>query len=97
MKSFTVLVTQKVRVFMDETKFDDAFTKEFCETIAHIDTLEGHAEHLAWTHATGVENLDTVLNPFLEGYGPIKDMGIKARTISVDTEIVNDFDFVDKL
>ena len=87
MKTYTVLVTSEVTVTLDETKFTPEFFAEFNETISDWgDDLEEHAKHLAWVHATGVEALDGY-GAFVEGYGPIKDMGISAKTGDVEVEL----------
>lgn len=49
--------------------------------------LEKHAKHLAWVHATGVESLDGY-GAFVEGYGPVKDMGITAKTDTVEVGLL---------
>lgn len=86
MKTYAVEVTSIVEVTLDETKFTPEFFAEFNSTISDWDyDLEEHAKHLAWVHATGVEALDGY-GAFVEGYGPVKDMGITARLI--DTDVV---------
>lgn len=83
---YTVIVTQIVEVDLDPAKFDDEFMEEFREGFFSFDTLGQHAEHLAQLHARGViegEHGDE----FIEGYGPAKDMGIRARTIATETDL----------
>lgn len=90
MKTYTVIVTSEVEVTLDETKFTPEFFAEFNSSISDWgDDMERHAEHLAWVHATGVENLTYVRKaPFVEGYGPVDEMGISALTRDTDCEVV---------
>lgn len=85
MSKHLVTVILIVEVTLDDSKFTPEFFEEYQESIAPYGTVQKHAEHLAWLHATGVEDLDTSLNPFVEGYGPINDFGIRAMT--KDTEV----------
>lgn len=90
MRTFTVEVTQTVEVTLDETKFTPEFMAEFNSTITDFgDDLEEHAKHLAWVHATRVEDLAYVMTaPFVEGYGPVDELGIQAITRDTDVECV---------
>jgi len=67
-----VEVTFNVEVEMDDSKFTPEFMEEFRETFFRFETLDEHAEHLAWLAVR--ERLD---ENFTEGYGPLNDMGIK--------------------
>lgn len=85
MKTFTVEVAQVVTVELDETKFDEAFMQEFREGFYRFHTLEQHAEHIAQLEARGL------IEPFIEGYGPAEDMGIKATAVVESIEIVKEY------
>lgn len=85
MKTFTVEVTQTVTVTLDETKFDETFMKEFRESFYQFDTLEEHAEHLAQLEARGLVD---DYEPFIEGYGPAEDMGIKLKAGRTDMTVL---------
>jgi len=95
MRKFTVDVTQTVEVTLDETKFTPEFFSEFNTTITDFGGDDGdvewalrqHAEHLAWVHAAGREDLES-RSAFIEGYGPAPDMGIKARVTDTETVLV---------
>jgi hypothetical protein len=67
-----VEVTYHVEVETDDSKFTPEFMKDFRETIFNFETMDEHAEHLAWLAVR--ERLD---EGFTEGYGPLKDLGIK--------------------
>lgn len=69
-----VEVTFYVDVEMDETKFTPEFMEEFRKYFFPFDCLDDHACHIAQLAAREV--LD---EKFTEGYGPLKDMGIKAN------------------
>ncbi len=86
---FTVNVMQTVEIELDEPKFDETFMAEFREGFHNIQDIAGHAQHLAWLHATGRVDLEYISAdvPFIEGYGPADTMGIKVRVIDSDTEI----------
>lgn len=88
MKTFTVEVTQVVTVELDETKFDEAFLAEFRKHFYRFDDIEAHAEHIAQLEARGM--IDD-WKPFIEGYGPAEDMGIKATAIVESIEIVKEY------
>jgi len=82
MKKFKVVVTQFIEVTLDETKFDEQFVEDFKASFFDFQTLEEHAMHLAQLRARGVNG------EFIEGYGPVKDMGIKFKNIGQNEEIV---------
>lgn len=94
MKTYTVNVQRTVEVTLDETKFTPEFFAEFNTTIGYKGgddgdiewALRNHAEHLAWVHAVGIEDLGSS-TAFVEGYGLIVDMGIKARVTSEETDL----------
>lgn len=101
MRKFTVEVRRTVVVTLDETKFTPEFFDEFNSTIVDKGGNDGdferaiaaHAEHLAWVHASGLEDLSDAVTPaFVEGYGPITDMGINAVVTEDDTDIVETTD-----
>lgn len=79
----TVLVTLRIDVTVDESKFTPEFMQEFREGFFDANTIDEHREHLAQMHARGICDDDG----FIEGYGPAQDMGIKFNHIETDTEI----------
>jgi len=79
---FTVEVRSLVKVKLDGSKFDKDFMVGFCETFFPCFTLADHAEHIAQLAVREV-----LENDFTEGYGPLKEMGIKAEVLSVETEV----------
>jgi len=79
----TVLVTQSIKVTVDESKFDDTFMEEFRESFYPFTTINEHIEHLGQLYARGMAGNTS----FIEGYGPAKDMGIKFSEESIETEI----------
>lgn len=76
MAKYMATLTFEIEVRLDETKFDEAFLSEFRESFYPFFDVERHVEHIAQLEARGL------LDDFTEGYGPIKDMGISARTVS---------------
>lgn len=78
-----VQVTQWVEVTLDESKFDEKFMSEFREYFYPFATIEDHYQHLAQMGARGLYDS---YSPFIEGYGPPKDMGIKIHVCSNETE-----------
>ena len=87
MTKFTVQVTQLIEVELDESKFDEQFMSEFRASFYSFDTIEEHAEHIAQLQARGLIDLECGTE-FIEGYGPSQDMGIKARCVETDMEIL---------
>ncbi|MBY3434876.1 hypothetical protein [Rhizobium laguerreae] len=82
MGKFTATLLFEVEVEVDETKFDEAFLSEFRESFYPFFDVERHVEHIAQLEARGM------LDDFTEGYGPIKDMGISARTVDCTLEVL---------
>ena len=75
MKRYTATVVFDIEIELDESKFDEAFLGEFRESFYNFQDIEDHVMHIAQLEARGL------LQDFTEGYGPIADMGINARTI----------------
>lgn len=86
MKKFRRIVSVCIEVELDETKFTPEFFAEYVENFSPYDTLEEHADHIAWMQACGIEDMSGRQNPFVEGYGPAKDMGITARDVWTEVE-----------
>ena len=90
LRTFDVEVIQTVRVTLDASKFTPAFMAEFQRTITPLFDLEEHAEYLADLAARGVAELNShVPDEFVEGYGPIGDMGISAEVMECEVDIVS--------
>jgi hypothetical protein len=87
MKTFTVNVTQTVEVSLNEAMFTKEFMEEFSRDFFYVNELEDHAEHIAQMAARELYNFGQHSNDFVEGYGPLKDMGITADVVSVYTEV----------
>ena len=81
MSKHKAIVSIEVEVEIDDSKFDEAFMAEFRESFYPFYEIERHVEHIAQLEARGM------LDDFTEGYGPIKDMGIKARTVTWEVEV----------
>ena len=69
-----VEIVHTFEVTVDETKFTDEFLEEFNSTMYYIEDIDGHIKNLACLAAYG--NIDGSTN-FVEGYGDLKEMGIK--------------------
>lgn len=78
-----VQVTFEVDVTIDETKFDDVFMQEFRNNFFDHDTIDDHIKDLAWNECRGQ------LDGFVEGYGPIKEMGISAKVVFEECEVID--------
>lgn len=76
---FIVTVESQIEVELDGEKFDDTFMEEFRASFFPFVDLIDHAEHIGQLSAR--EMLD---EDFTEGYGPLADMGIKARVLFVE-------------
>ena len=85
MSEYTVNVTQKVKVTLDETKFTDEFMQEFRESFYSLNTIEDHASNLAYLYATD-QILNYLTEPFAEGYGELKDFGVTFEGLAHDVE-----------
>jgi hypothetical protein len=81
MSKHKAIVSIEVEVEIDDAKFDEAFMTEFRESFYPFYTVKQHVEHIAQLEARGL------LEDFTEGYGPNKDMGIKARTDDWEVEV----------
>lgn len=81
----TVQVTQWVEVEVDESKFTEDFYKEFNRYIFDFGTdISRHIGHLGQLYIRGV--VDEYTN-FIEGYGEVKDFGIKFKFEECDIEV----------
>jgi hypothetical protein len=76
----TVEVRHVVEVEIDESKFTPDFMREFRENFYDFASLNEHFEHLAQLYARGLDR------DFIEGYGPVEEMGISMRTVDIDAE-----------
>lgn len=81
MSRHKAIVSIEVEVEIDDAMFTETFMEEFRESFYPFYDIERHIEHIAQLEARGL------LEDFTEGYGPIKDMGIKARTVDWETEV----------
>jgi hypothetical protein len=83
-----VQVTMDVEVTVDEGKFTPEFMQEFRESFYRFVNVEDHISHLAQLTARG--EMVGWPDEFVEGYGRLEEMGIKARIVprSLATEVV---------
>lgn len=86
MQTFDVEVTRTIRVTLDETKFTEEFMDEFRQLIFPAFDTRDHAEHLASLYARGDIDYD---GDFVEGYGVIRDMGIKFDDLEENVYVVS--------
>lgn len=77
-KTYDVEVIMKVRVTVDQEKFDESFMDEFRQSFYPFCELEDHVEHLAQLKARGI-----LSENFIEGYGPAAEMGIEVSEADV--------------
>ena len=76
-------VTSIVEVETDDAKFTEEWLAEWRGVFYPFRSVEDHAKHIAQLAARGI------FDPkFTEGYGPPSDMGITARVVSVEEEII---------
>jgi hypothetical protein len=91
LRTFEVEVRQTVLVKLDPAKFTPAFLSEFRESFFPLYELDEHAEHLAQLAARGVAELSPYLpKEFVEGYGPIGEMGISADVLDCETDVLRE-------
>jgi hypothetical protein len=81
-----VEVTHMVAVTLDETKFDDAFMREFRDCMYPFNTIEEHMKHLAIMYSRGHISFG---HPLIEGYGYMNEMGIRLGTGDITAHIDN--------
>lgn len=86
-KRFLVAVTREVTIELDTSLFTEQVMEDFNAVISDFGTdkyaYEQHAEHLAYL-ATGV--IDCSPGVFVEGYGVLKEAGIKV-TLHQDIDV----------
>ena len=80
-----VQITHYIEVEIDENKLTQEFNEQFNKTIGFIDTPEEHLVHIANYFAQFDE---PYRNYFLEGYGPMNEMGIKVNWVDTQSELV---------
>lgn len=91
-RTFEVAVLMRVRVTLDAQKFDEDFADEFNTSIFYAghpdddmaDMLGEHAQHIAQLQAREIWDD----RGFIEGYGNVHLMGIKAETLETETEVL---------
>ena len=89
LQTFDIEVRQTVRVKLDPARFTPEFMTEFRANFFPLYGLEDHAEHLAQLVARGVAELSPYLpKEFVEGYGPIGEMGISAEVTGCEEEVL---------
>ena len=86
---FTIQVTQIVEVSLDPTKFTECFMSEFRASFYPFQTVQDHAEHIAQLEARGIVDL-SIAPKFIEGYGPSEAMGLSAKVIDTEVEVVSE-------
>lgn len=79
-----IAVTQVVEVTVDETKFTEEWMADWRKSFYPFRSVNHHMVHIAQLEARGGLNPD-----FTEGYGPLSDMGIKAKVLDQTEEILN--------
>jgi len=81
-----VIVEVDVKVTLDPTKFTAEFNAEFDRQITPYEgDLDEHAKHLAGLFAEGI--IQGSSDEFVEGYGPLGQMGIKLERLGGLTEL----------
>lgn len=83
-----VEVTQLVEVELDEAKFTETFMKQFRAAFYPFYEIEDHAKHIAQLQARGLIDIE-LFHEFIEGYGPSKDMGLRAVVKDTTMEMVS--------
>jgi hypothetical protein len=87
LKTFDVEVRQFVRITLDASKFTPEFMADFRQSFFPLGTISEHAEHLAQLFARGVAELSKYAPAeFVEGYGPIGEMGVSAEIFDTVVE-----------
>ncbi|UTU08054.1 hypothetical protein CcrC1_gp368 [Caulobacter phage C1] len=81
-----------VRVEVDETKFTPEFMEEYSKYFNFRDTVEEHQEYLGRIFAAGI--IDGFQEEFVEGYGKLKDMGIRLSLLQETAEVLHEQDEV---
>lgn len=81
MQTKTIYVKFFVDVTLDEAKFDADFLEGYAESFGDsVRTLDDHFNRLAELECRGE------LTGYVEGYGPLSDMGISAEVTDVEAE-----------
>jgi hypothetical protein len=78
-----VEVTFTISVEVDETKFTEEWMTEWQKQFYPFFTVKHHIKHIAQLAARGL-----LEEKFTEGYGPLADMGIRAKILDQDEEIL---------
>lgn len=81
-KTFEITITKMIEVEYDTEKFTDEVINDFNDHIYYVgDKIEEHVKNIVEMHA---KDLD--YSGFLEGYGPLEDLGVKFNDLSEDVE-----------
>lgn len=86
-----VLVKTTVAVTLDENKFTAEFMAEFADSFFPFSSIEEHAEHIGQLAAREVYTFARHnRGEFVEGYGPIGEMGISAEVVGTELDHATD-------
>jgi hypothetical protein len=80
-----IVVQQTVRVHFDESKFTDHFMADFRSYMYDFHHVDDHLMHLAQLYVRGIHDNYS----FVEGYGPLREMGIKLENIGHSEEVID--------
>ncbi len=84
-----VEITMQVEVQTDDSKFTDQFMEEFRADFFPFHDMNDHAKHIAQLAAREVAEFSVhVPTEFVEGYGPIGEMGISVESVSMEMEVL---------
>jgi methenyltetrahydromethanopterin cyclohydrolase len=81
-----IVVQQTVRVHYDEKMFSDHFMTDFRRYMYDFHDVDEHLKHLAQVYARGLHSNSS----FVEGYGSLKEVGIRMEEIGQSEEVLED-------
>lgn len=88
---FTVEYTKTVAIELDTEHFTEEFMAEYREGFGNFHTLEEHAQHLGYLCARDEWGQYSDRDKFIEGYGPLNEMGIEFEEIEfADARVIDE-------
>lgn len=87
MTTKVIIVTQHIKVTVDETKFTPTFMENFTRHFHPCEDVEAHMRHIATSYARGIIDSSS---QFLEGYGELTNFGVKLKREDTEAEVVED-------
>jgi hypothetical protein len=90
MAKYTVDISQRLYVEIDETKFTPEWLADFRKTFYKLNDITAHVEFLAKLEARGMIHTQDQ-DCFIEGYGQASDFKLKITKGEMDVDVSREY------